>query len=75
MFKLFSPRQVIKKVALIFFYSLFPKKQGGTTVIFPQIDQQDQARQGEALVEDPNYIYPPMHQQSQSLQKETKGTY
>lgn len=66
MFKLFSPRQVVKKVALIFFYSLFPKKQAGTTVIFPQTDQQDQASQAETTEEGSMLIYPPMHQQSQS---------
>ena len=64
MFKLFSPRQVVKKVALIFFYSLFPWKQSGETVIFSQVDQQGQAKQGEILEEGPSYIHPPMHQQS-----------
>jgi len=73
MFKLFSPRQVVKKVALIFFYSLFPKKQGGETIVFSQVDQQGQADQDETLEEGPSLIHPPMHQQAQLLQTETKG--
>ena len=68
MFKLFSPRQVVKKVTLIFFYSLFPQKQAGETVVFSQVDEQDQAVRSEAQREGQDYIYPHMHQQAQLLQ-------
>ena len=66
MFKLFSPRQVLKKVAAIFFYSLLPKKQSGKTIIFSPTLQQDQPSQAETTEEGSMLIYPPMHQQSQS---------
>ena len=70
MFKLFSPRQVVKKVALIFFYSLFPQKQGGETFIFSQVDEQDQAVESETVEEGPILIHPPMHQQAQSTNED-----
>jgi radical SAM superfamily enzyme YgiQ (UPF0313 family) len=71
MFKLFSPRQVLKKIILIFFYSLFPQRQGGKTLIFSPADQQNWEAQSGTVEENPTFIYPPMHQQAQSLQTES----
>ena len=66
MFKLFSPKQVLKKVAAIFFYSLLPKKQAGTTIIFSPKHQESEVPQMGAADGEPVLIYPPMHQQAQS---------
>ena len=70
MFKLFAPRQIFKKVILIFFYSLFPKRQAGETLIFSPANQQNQVAQSQDIEENSSLIYPPMHQQAQSLQAE-----
>ena len=70
MFKLFAPRQIFKKVILIFFYSLFPKRQAGETLIFSPANQQNQVAQSQDIEENSSFIYPPMHQQAQSLQAE-----
>jgi hypothetical protein len=59
---------------MIFYYSLFPRKQGGDTLIFSPEEQQKENKQGETLEEGPDYIHPPMHQQAQLLQTETNGT-
>ena len=68
MFKLFSPRQVLKKISMIFYYSLLPGKQGGDTLIFSNEEQEIESKLGEKVEEGLNYIHPPMHQQTQLLQ-------
>jgi anaerobic magnesium-protoporphyrin IX monomethyl ester cyclase len=69
MFKLFSPRQVFKKIAMIFYYSLLPDKQGGETLIFSPANK-DEPLQAPTASQDPSLIYPPMHQQTQSANQD-----
>ncbi len=59
---------------MIFYYSLLPEKQVGDTLIFSSEDQQNETKQVETLEEGPSFIHPPMHQQAQLLQTETKGS-
>ena len=65
MFKLFSPKLVLKKFTAIFFYCLLPKKQRGETLVFSPTLHSDQSLSETTADDGPMLIYPPMHQQAQ----------
>ena len=70
MFKLFSPKITLKKFMVMFFYSILPKKQNATKVIFSPTLYSGESSPPDGADEGPALIYPPMHQQAQSINKD-----